>query len=301
MADAHLSIAMDPSPATNFQSPETAAMERTASTDSYLSYDWFDDKLLSYTSTSPYGILQSYPESPPYAPNLSTSNPYSFNAFRDNYSTKSPSPTSPGPNRRPFAPINHEVSSRVVTPVHSEDGFSSSGSKPRSERSLSSKRLQAARRVSAGFTLPPSSKATHRRMSRDTIGSEDESNNIDDTLDDRDREMTNDIHRKNEVRRQQIESEQRRRDEIRDAYSRLKDALPPSNRKSSKINLLDRATVHIRYLEMTKQLLHTRFQQAELETQRLRMISDRIMLSAEERGQQSAPAAAAAQASMDRH
>ena len=46
--------------------------------------------------------------------------------------------------------------------------------------------------------------------------------------------------RREEVRKQRIESEQRRRDELRDGYRRLKDVLPVSNQKSSKVSLLDR-------------------------------------------------------------
>lgn len=46
--------------------------------------------------------------------------------------------------------------------------------------------------------------------------------------------------RRETIRRQRIESEQRRRDELRDGYRRLKDALPVSNQKSSKVSLLDR-------------------------------------------------------------
>jgi hypothetical protein len=64
---------------------------------------------------------------------------------------------------------------------------------------------------------------------------------------------------------QRIESEQRRRDELRDGHRCLKDVLPISNQKSSKSSLLDRATTHITYLEMTQQQLQTRLQQAENE------------------------------------
>jgi hypothetical protein len=48
--------------------------------------------------------------------------------------------------------------------------------------------------------------------------------------------------RREEIRRQRIESEQRRRDELREGYRRLKDSLPVSNQKSSKVSLLDRGT-----------------------------------------------------------
>ena len=65
------------------------------------------------------------------------------------------------------------------------------------------------------------------------------------------------------VRHQRIESEQRRRDELRDGYRRLKlkGALPDSNQKSSKVSLLDRTTTHVKYLETTAQQLQTRLQQ----------------------------------------
>ena len=76
--------------------------------------------------------------------------------------------------------------------------------------------------------------------------------------------------RREDIRRQRIESEQRRRDELRDGYRRLKDVLPVSNQKSSKVSLLDRATTHIKYLELTQQQLQVRLNQAEMETQRLR-------------------------------
>jgi hypothetical protein len=73
-----------------------------------------------------------------------------------------------------------------------------------------------------------------------------------------------------EIRRERFEAEQRRRDELRDGYRRLKDALPVSNQKSSKVSLLDRTTTHVKYLEMTLQQVHTRLMQAENETARLR-------------------------------
>ncbi|OCH90055.1 hypothetical protein OBBRIDRAFT_629591 [Obba rivulosa] len=107
--------------------------------------------------------------------------------------------------------------------------------------------------------------------------------------------LSNDVRRE-EIRRQRIESEQRRRDELRDGYRRLKDALPVSNQKSSKVSLLDRATTHIRYLEMTQQQLQTRLSQAEQETQRLRHVNEALMLgTAEQRHAAAASAVAAAQ------
>jgi len=100
--------------------------------------------------------------------------------------------------------------------------------------------------------------------------------------------------RREEIRRQRIESEQRRRDELREGYRRLKDSLPVSNQKSSKVSLLDRATTHIKYLEMTQNQLSMRLQSAENETQRLRQVNEALMLGTAEQRQAVAAAAVAA-------
>lgn len=94
--------------------------------------------------------------------------------------------------------------------------------------------------------------------------------------------------RREEIRRQRIESEQRRRDELRDGYAKLKFALPISNQKSSKVSLLDRgksictcdypiplvnsytAVTYIRQLETSQSSLQTRLDNAENELTRLR-------------------------------
>ena len=69
------------------------------------------------------------------------------------------------------------------------------------------------------------------------------------------------LSRRGKIRRQRLEMEQSRRDELRDSYLRLKDALPVSN-TTPKALLLDRATDHIKSLEL-------RVQQAENEAARL--------------------------------
>lgn len=46
--------------------------------------------------------------------------------------------------------------------------------------------------------------------------------------------------RKDLTRRQRIEAEQKRRDDLRDWYQRLKEVLPLSNQKNSKTALLER-------------------------------------------------------------
>ncbi|KAI8981215.1 hypothetical protein BD414DRAFT_419943 [Trametes punicea] len=84
--------------------------------------------------------------------------------------------------------------------------------------------------------------------------------------------------RKEATRRQRIEAEQRRRDELRDGYARLKDVLPVSNQKSSKVSLLERATNHITNLEKTNRQLQQRLAALETEVARLRALNEKISL-----------------------
>ncbi|KAF8140667.1 hypothetical protein EV363DRAFT_1393563 [Boletus edulis] len=85
--------------------------------------------------------------------------------------------------------------------------------------------------------------------------------------------------RKEATRRQRIEAEQRRRDELRDGYAKLKDVLPVSNQKSSKVSLLERATNHIIFLEKSTQEMQARLLVLEQEVQRLRAVNEKISLS----------------------
>jgi hypothetical protein len=95
-------------------------------------------------------------------------------------------------------------------------------------------------------------------------------------------QANNDVRRET-IRKQRIESEQRRRDELRDGYTRLKETLPTSNQKSSKVSLLDRATSHIRYLETVKEQLEMRLKAAETEVHRLRGLNETLMLNSAQR------------------
>lgn len=84
--------------------------------------------------------------------------------------------------------------------------------------------------------------------------------------------------RKEATRRQRIEAEQRRRDELRDGYAKMKDVLPVSNQKSSKVSLLERATNHILALEKANKEMQARIATLEQEMQRLRAINEKISL-----------------------
>ncbi|CAE6454239.1 hypothetical protein RSOLAG1IB_06700 [Rhizoctonia solani AG-1 IB] len=95
--------------------------------------------------------------------------------------------------------------------------------------------------------------------------------------------------RREEIRRQRIESEQRRRDDLREGFARLKDVLPVSNQKGSKMALLDRATSHIRYLEAMQQQMQTKLTSSEMEVNRLRQINEALMLKAAERRSSQSP------------
>jgi len=86
--------------------------------------------------------------------------------------------------------------------------------------------------------------------------------------------------RKEATRRQRIEAEQRRRDEFRDGYARLKDVLPVSNQKSSKVSLLERATNHIVQLEKLNQQLQKKILGLNAEIARLQNLNEKISLNA---------------------
>ena len=104
--------------------------------------------------------------------------------------------------------------------------------------------------------------------------------------------------RKEATRRQRIEAEQRRRDELRDGYARLKDVLPVSNQKSSKVSLLERgiifpfiasttpslihlqsATNHIVQLEKLNQQLQKKILGLNAEIARLQNLNEKISLN----------------------
>jgi len=86
--------------------------------------------------------------------------------------------------------------------------------------------------------------------------------------------------RREAVRRQRIESEQRRRDELRDGYARLKAVLPPSTAKSSKVSLLDRAASHLKHLEACRLQAEQRLKAAETELIRVRSLNEVLSLRA---------------------
>jgi len=86
-------------------------------------------------------------------------------------------------------------------------------------------------------------------------------------------------NRKEATRKQRIEAEQRRRDELRDGYAKLKDVLPASNSKSIKVSLLERATKHIVDLERRNDEMQARLSALHAEVRHLRSLNEKISLA----------------------
>ncbi|KAI6128080.1 hypothetical protein EDD16DRAFT_1690402 [Pisolithus croceorrhizus] len=95
------------------------------------------------------------------------------------------------------------------------------------------------------------------------------------------------------IHKQCIESEQRHCDELWVSYHQLKDALLVSNQRSSKVYLLNCATTHVKYLEMTAQQLQVRLQQAENEVQHFHVGVNRASMLGTAKQRHAAAAAAA--------
>ncbi|OCF42029.1 hypothetical protein I317_04115 [Kwoniella heveanensis CBS 569] len=76
--------------------------------------------------------------------------------------------------------------------------------------------------------------------------------------------------KREDVRKARIESEQRRRDELREGFRRLKDALPVTNQRSSKVSLLDRAVAHIQSIEAANRYLLAELEKSNTECTKLR-------------------------------
>ena len=139
----------------------------------------------------------------------------------------SPPPASPLYDTGPISP-----------PVSDNDVYSrnsSSAGSPSSSRAPSLVHRTSHRHSHSNPTPSPTSSSAGRRSRGRSISDEDEGmgHNIAESLANTRKEAT---------RRQRIEAEQRRRDELRDGYARLKDVLPVSNQKSSKVSLLERGT-----------------------------------------------------------
>jgi hypothetical protein len=109
------------------------------------------------------------------------------------------------------------------SPASSTQGVTYSASVPRSHRFNP-------------IAPPPTRRAPKRKATRD-LDSDDEDDDFHPTAS---ASTGSPDSRRETIRKQRIESEQRRRDELREGYTRLRETLPASNQKASKVSLLDR-------------------------------------------------------------
>ncbi|KAG8757817.1 hypothetical protein FRC12_010167 [Ceratobasidium sp. 428] len=89
--------------------------------------------------------------------------------------------------------------------------------------------------------------------------------------------------RREEIRCQRTELTQCHRDNLRKGFACLKDVLPVSNQKGSKMALLNRATGHAQYLEAMQQQMQSKLTLSEIEVTCLQQINEALMLKAAKR------------------
>lgn len=251
----------------------------------------FGDAYLTPYGVSSLGLTGTAPTSSPDFSTLNLANGLSEYGY-PSYTTSPARPFTPADGISP--PALYSLSTEDVSSDHS------SGSARRGSGSMSPPNVPyGAASVPRSHRFnplapPPVTRSSTRAVpKRRASRREDDSDEDDDEFQPSANIVGADMRRET-IRRQRIESEQRRRDELREGYRRLKDSLPVSNQKSSKVSLLDRATTHIKYLEVTTQQLQTRLQQAEAEVSRLRNVNEALMLGTAEQRQAVAAAAAAA-------
>jgi hypothetical protein len=250
-------------------------------------FSYMDNGLdyLQYPASPSFGVAMGLP-GPSASPSIGFNTLNLLSGSGDYTYSSSPASFNPSSPARPYTP---EDGASIAPPLsyNLSGGDLSSDSGRRSRGSGSPSPPQT---ISYAATVPrshrfnpiaapatrSSTRAAHRRRASRSNDDSDE--------DDEDFPATINMSaggadsRRETIRKQRIESEQRRRDELRDGYARLKDTLPASNQKSSKVSLLDRATSHLRYLETVKDQLENRLKSAETEVHRLRNVNEALML-----------------------
>ncbi|KAG6879451.1 hypothetical protein C0992_002582 [Termitomyces sp. T32_za158] len=249
-----------------------------------------EDQLTSYLENGMDYGLTPFPQSPAYgiSVGLPTESPLSFATL--NLPTATEYTYSPSP-ARPYTPEDGQSVSPPSLTYQLSAGELSSDGMPSGRRSRAATISGSPANMSYAASVPrshrfnpivqssarPTVRAQHKRkLSRDDSDEEDEEFMPP--------QASGNDSRRETIRRQRIESEQRRRDELRDGYARLKETLPASNQKSSKVSLLDRATSHLKYLDSMKTRLETQLKAAEQEVHRLRNVNEALMLNTARHG-----------------
>lgn len=119
-----------------------------------------------------------------------------------------------------------------------------------------------------------SGSSSRRRSVDDGIYSDDAT----DLMNDPDLGDAMSSNRKEHTRKLRIEAEQRRRDDLRDGYAKLRDVLPSKNLKGAKVAVLDRATSYIVQLETEIAAMKQRVDSMEDECGRLRHLNEMISM-----------------------
>jgi len=160
---------------------------------------------------------------------------------------------------------------------------------PRSSRSRShSSNLASVPRSMRyiSFGGVPSVAHSGRRRSRRPTKLENSTNNDGGSSPAHNRAASRALRRLQQIRRPQTGPEQRRRDDLRASYHRLKTAVPThglslvSHPRPSKIALLDRAATRINSLETSRQQLLAKIREVEEEAARLRQVNEALASSA---------------------
>ncbi|KAJ3978155.1 hypothetical protein EV361DRAFT_786814 [Lentinula raphanica] len=204
--------------------------------------------------------------------------------YHDPYNT-SPSPHVPIPLSHSPPPPSPELYDPLSPPVSGSDTSADGLYNSSGNNSSSSSRANSLVHRHTRYNPTPSPTSSSGRRSRGRSQDSDE--------DDMAPYQENLAHsRKEATRKQRIEAEQRRRDELRDGYAKLKDVLPVSNQKSSKVSLIERGkfsissilfdvatTNHIIHLEAVNRELQARLESLESEMHRLRTLNEKISLT----------------------
>lgn len=236
-----------------------------------------------------------YPTSPPSPPNYSSSlglsnpssSPMTFHSVPlSSLADYGYAPTAFSPSR-PYTPLeNASISPPTLT-------YSLSNADASSDEQHSGRRSRGSNPspppVPYAATVPrshrfnpigaPATRASARTAASKRRNSKTNNDDSDEGEEEEYAQSTGSVDpRREAVRRQRIESEQKRRDELRDGYARLKSTLPSINQKSSKVTLLDRAASHIKYLDAVRNRLEAQLKAADDEVNRLRNVNEALML-----------------------
>lgn len=256
----------------------------------------------SYLLETPMdSYLQFPPPSPEFAPSLLSNPSASPNMSYQNVSLATIGEYGYTPAfSTPSRPLSPPVDGAAVSPptlsyTLSNGADASSGDEPSGRNSRGSNRSPPPH-VPYAATIPRSHRfnpmalptmatpaaATRAsvRRARTTRSNTMRSNDDSDEVEEDEHQSSGGVdHRREAVRKQRIESEQKRRDELRDGYTKLREALPAMSQKCSKVVLLERASSHIKSLNSIRSNLESQLRASEEEINRLRNLNETLMLN----------------------